>query len=59
MASHLGGDRQAIPEYLTRIDAIYAAYLEHRRRYYGYERRWLRHEFWRNRCGARAVTASV
>ena len=59
VASHLGGDRQAIPEYLTRIDAIYAAYLEHRRRYYGYERRWLRHEFWRNRCGARAVTASV
>jgi flavin-dependent dehydrogenase len=57
VSSHLAGDRLAIPSYTERIDAVYAAYVEHRRRYYGYERRWPRHEFWRSRLDARPVAA--
>ena len=57
VSAHLAGDCHAIPAYTERIDAVYTAYLDHRRRYYGYERRWPRHEFWRSRREIRPVGA--
>jgi flavin-dependent dehydrogenase len=57
VSSHLAGDRHAIPAYTERLDAVYAAYLEHRQRYYGFERRWPRHGFWRSRRAAHSTAA--
>jgi flavin-dependent dehydrogenase len=47
--AHLAGDATALAEYARHLDAVYAAYRQHLRAYYGMERRWPDHPFWARR----------
>ncbi|HEX6376130.1 MAG TPA: tryptophan 7-halogenase [Allosphingosinicella sp.] len=48
-AAALAGDAAALPAYAARLDAIWTAYREHCRLYYGEERRWPDAPFWARR----------
>jgi flavin-dependent dehydrogenase len=48
----LAGEGEAAPDYEANLDRIWAAYRRHRALYYGEERRWPDHPFWRRRLEA-------
>lgn len=48
----LRGDDDAPGAYAARLESIRAAYLRQQRHFYGLERRWPEHAFWRRRQGA-------
>lgn len=48
-AARLAGVDSAMPAYISRLDEIWKAYEQHRRLYYGEERRWPDSPFWARR----------
>jgi 2-polyprenyl-6-methoxyphenol hydroxylase-like FAD-dependent oxidoreductase len=49
--ARLGGDAGALPAYAARLEEIHRAYVQNRTTFYGFERRWPDHPFWRRRIG--------
>ena len=53
--ARLNGDSNSLLEYSRNLNSLYEAYLHNYRRFYAYESRWLKYEFWQRRQGKSSV----